>query len=57
MTDNENENFIPKDQNEQIYIAIEKYLLLISLEFKEHLNKYKSLYTNVQIYSLNIDVY
>jgi hypothetical protein len=35
------------DKNEQIYIAIEKYLLLISMEFKEHLGKYKNLYSNV----------
>jgi hypothetical protein len=35
------------DENQQIYIAIEKYLLLIMLEFQEHLGKYKNLYENV----------
>lgn len=38
-----------KENNDQIYIAIEKYLLLIMLEFQEHLGKYKSLYGNVTI--------
>ena len=32
----------------QLYIAIEKYLLLIMLEFQEHLGKYKNLHNNVQ---------
>jgi hypothetical protein len=36
-----------KYENEQIYIAIEKYLMLITLEFQEHLGKYKNLYANV----------
>jgi hypothetical protein len=49
---NNNEGFDKGDDtlpqnNEQIYIAIEKYLQLISLEFKEHLDKYKRLYSNV----------
>jgi hypothetical protein len=33
--------------DDQVYITIEKYLLLIMLEFQEHLGKYKGLYSNV----------
>jgi hypothetical protein len=36
-----------ENENEQLYIAIEKYLQLIVIEFKEHLGKYKNLYSNV----------
>ncbi len=43
MENNENK------ENEQLYIAIEKYLMLIALEFQEHLMKYKNLYSNVFI--------
>jgi len=35
--------------NDQIYIAIEKYMSLLMLEFQEHLGKYKNLYGNVKI--------
>jgi hypothetical protein len=35
------------NENDQLFIAIEKYLLLIMLEFQEHLGKYKNLYQNV----------
>lgn len=41
MENNEN------NENEQLYIAIEKYLMLITLEFQDHLMKYKNLYSNV----------
>lgn len=40
----------------QMYIAIEKYLALIMLEFQEHLDKYKNLYQNVN-FILIIDVF
>ena len=36
-------------ENDQIYIAIEKYMLLLMLEFQEHLGKYKTLYGNVKL--------
>ena len=48
------------DINDSIYIAIEKYLSLIMLEFQEHLGKYKNLYGNVLrfiIYSLDVHKY
>ncbi len=38
-----------KEENDQIFIAIEKYMSLIMMEFKEHLGKYKSLYSNVKL--------
>ncbi len=36
-----------EDKNDDIYIAIEKYMQLIMLEFKDHLNIYKNMYSNV----------
>ncbi len=41
-------------ENDQIYIAIEKYILLLMLEFQDHLGKYKNLYANVRILSIHI---
>lgn len=41
-----------KEENNQMLIAIEKYLDLIKLEFLEHLQKYKMLYENVFHYPL-----
>lgn len=35
------------EKNNQMLIAIEKYLELIKIEFLEHLQKYKKLYENV----------
>lgn len=42
-----NDNVENSEANEQVLIAIEKYLSLIMLEFSEHLGKYKNLYNNV----------
>ena len=55
----ENKEFNENNENEQLYIAIEKYLMLIMLEFQEHLGKYKNLYTNVTLNSNldNLDVW
>ena len=37
----------PKQNNEQVILAIEKYISLIVIEFKEHIQKYNSLFTNM----------
>jgi hypothetical protein len=37
------------EERDQIFIAIEKYMSLIMMEFKEHLGKYKNLYSNVNL--------
>ncbi len=39
---------IDKDKHNQLYIAIEKYLMLIMIEFKDHIQKYQKLYENVK---------
>jgi hypothetical protein len=43
------------DRNTELYIAIEKYMQLLMIEFKDHLNIYKNMYANV-FYYLLIDV-
>ena len=37
-----------EDPNKQIYIAIEKYIMLLMIEFKEHIGKYQNIYSNVK---------
>ncbi len=56
MENNEFNENSENNENEQLYIAIEKYLMLIMLEFQEHLGKYKNLYSNV-ILNSNLDVW
>lgn len=41
------------NENDQIFIAIEKYLSLIMLEFSEHLDKYKNLYSKVNLFDIS----
>ncbi len=43
----ENTSNINEKEEKQICIAIEKYLSLIMIEFKEHISKYKLFYENV----------
>lgn len=38
---------INEKEEKQICLAIEKYLSLMMIEFKEHINKYKLFYENV----------
>ena len=43
---------IEEKDEQQIYIAIQKYLSLMMIEFKEHTGKYKLFYDNVR-YNVN----
>jgi hypothetical protein len=47
------------NDTEQNYIAIEKYLSLMMIDFNEHVGKYKNMYSNVKYLNLNyfIDVW
>ena len=47
MTEEQN---ISDKEEQQIYIAIEKYLSLMMIEFKDHISKYKNFYENVLKY-------
>jgi len=38
-----------EEADSQLYIAIEKYLMLIMIEFKDHIKKYQNLYENVKL--------
>lgn len=44
------------DSSIQTFQTIEKYLQLITLEFKEHITKYRTLYTNVKNYIYYTDL-
>lgn len=47
MSSEENNQSISEKEEQQIYIAIEKYLSLMMIEFKDHVAKYKHFYDKV----------